>query len=840
MDEIPSYIEIGAKNQRDNGYSSGYLTGYNKGNSEGYDTGYDAGKKEGNQYQYDSGYSSGKSDGYKSGYDDGYSAGYNTGSSSRAGQSTSTVKTQTWDTALHTFGHVKSGVTEYFHFIGSKVRFYNGNGGYSKYIDMPLNTAKSVTVGGVTFSVTRKSGVTDPGGLSTYTLTTTTSGIDVCFDAMEPNDGIVTYPSKCTGADLTKIYAPANMDVDAATSKKYLINGGLANGDTFGGYRVSVRGEIGYKSDAGTYEGYPKQSTNTYVVATSGTKSNITIENMIVDRANVGNIGGLKDSVIKNIFARSYEFMYFGSCENIKIQDCTWVSAGFSYNGTNDVFYMGGDNNGVTIENCRFVLDAYNQKGWRFGGSGDRGANKNVVVRNCDLLGDFAYAVYITKNDQSTGQKFYNCNFLTMGDHLSGMIYAGLAGTAPYFENCVFYSKKGGTIAGTAEPIFKNCSFIGFGTTESVVKSKAKNGTFTNCKYYATLSAYTSDSTNVIGNSASNEDSGSTSGTVALYTTMTNARITNRPASIKSGDALDIDIAYTGSLTEYSATMSGTGTIKMTVDNNDKTINVTSSNVTGDITIITKATGSAAVNYDEVLVGTSDGKVGALSKPTFMFVSDDGFAEDTYAIDEIVKGMGVPMTFAPISASSQLISDATNLAKLKDAIDNYGCAVAVHGNDNWTTTSDLSAYFTSYKSGMTAKGITVYGSVYPNGNYNDTAISKLKSVTSCAFALSTKTNGSYTDGEPYQGISGSTTSLWKLQRQSLMSAYVMSVVKKNFTENGLCAIYWHGNNLKNGGSNSAGVAYTNEQLMDIIREVVDYVKANGGQFVTTRNIYGRK
>lgn len=126
---------------------------------------------------------------------------------------------------------------------------------------------------------------------------------------------------------------------------------------------------------------------------------------------------------------------------------------------------------------------------------------------------------------------------------------------------------------------------------------------------------------------------------------------------------------------------------------------------------------------DYVLGGAWYKPLGSLSKGYFCMVTDDGrIGMNEYTIPTLVIGKGVKCTFAIMSAS-EVMADAEKIAVVKDAVDNYGCSVAQHGGNRWTSFNEyqLNEFFDTEKAFFDGVGIEVRGAVIPE-HYNSQLI----------------------------------------------------------------------------------------------------------------------
>ena len=126
---------------------------------------------------------------------------------------------------------------------------------------------------------------------------------------------------------------------------------------------------------------------------------------------------------------------------------------------------------------------------------------------------------------------------------------------------------------------------------------------------------------------------------------------------------------------------------------------------------------------DYVLGGAWYKPLGSLSKGYFCFVTDDGrIGMNEYTIPTLVIGKGVKCTFA-IMSNSEVMADAEKIAVVKDAVDNYGCSVAQHGGNRWTSFDEyqLNEFFDTEKAFFDGIGIEVRGAVIPE-HYNSQLI----------------------------------------------------------------------------------------------------------------------
>lgn len=218
--------------------------------------------------------------------------------------------------------------------------------------------------------------------------------------------------------------------------------------------------------------------------------------------------------------------------------------------------------------------------------------------------------------------------------------------------------------------------------------------------------------------------------------------------------------------------------------------------------------------------------LGQLEKPYLCLVSDDGNALlNTYTIP-MVLSKGVPCTFALMSASDVMQTQA-DIDIVKNAIENGGCSVAQHGEHYWTTynETELNQFFDTEKAFFDNAGITLEGAVLPGHYANDMVLA----LTGGRFGVvrsgySGEHGGTFINYNGY--ASGARSNLFCLTSYNINDATLASHkarIDYAVANNKLLFIYWHENSLTD--ANKA-----------TLEGLIDYAKTTSINFCTLGDI----
>ena len=210
--------------------------------------------------------------------------------------------------------------------------------------------------------------------------------------------------------------------------------------------------------------------------------------------------------------------------------------------------------------------------------------------------------------------------------------------------------------------------------------------------------------------------------------------------------------------------------------------------------------------------------LGVLDKPYLCIIADDGKMSLLNTTIPLIQEKDVPITFA-LFKDSQILQ--SNVADVKDMIENHGCSVCQHGIPSFVGMSEteLVEYLKTENEYFESVGINVKGLVYPNNEYDEISECVCGSLYDvCADGL---------HPEPYNYLNGKTSNLFNLGRLSLISA---SNPKNNLNyaiaNNLLMIAYFHDDDLQE------------QQYYTKVSEFIDYAKSRNVTFVTLGDISG--
>lgn len=218
--------------------------------------------------------------------------------------------------------------------------------------------------------------------------------------------------------------------------------------------------------------------------------------------------------------------------------------------------------------------------------------------------------------------------------------------------------------------------------------------------------------------------------------------------------------------------------------------------------------------------------LGALSKGYICLSCDDGAeALGSYTIP-MLKDKNVPCTFALYSNSAMLYSEEKRSA-VKEMVSNYGCSVAMHGTSSWTdyTESELLDFIDSEDEKYNEMGISAFGAVCPNHDYNDMVCSVMGGRKNVVCTGGVTSNRKF----KYAGYcSGERSNIFSLYRISVtgstldnLKSYIDTAIDNKW----LLLPFWHDVNIADD---------TSQQ--EKLEAMIDYAKEKGITFVTVGDI----
>lgn len=247
---------------------------------------------------------------------------------------------------------------------------------------------------------------------------------------------------------------------------------------------------------------------------------------------------------------------------------------------------------------------------------------------------------------------------------------------------------------------------------------------------------------------------------------------------------------------------------------------------------ITEIEGNPLSSFPAYIVNSlAEKPLGPLSKGYILLSCDDG-AEGlaTYTIPMLVS-KNVPATFGLLKDSA-VLSNTSYLATVVDAVENHGCVVAQHGSATWPTYTEsaLLSYFEETQAVFTEKGIgKTYGAICPGASGYDDTSALVKAVAGgvfgCVFS-GNRTNkiayGSYKSNGPR-------SNMYDLDRKSAVgfssATDYQSAIDEAYDNHYLFCPFWHDYSIVNDTAKQA-----------IIEGMIDYAKAKGLTFITTKDI----
>lgn len=188
-------------------------------------------------------------------------------------------------------------------------------------------------------------------------------------------------------------------------------------------------------------------------------------------------------------------------------------------------------------------------------------------------------------------------------------------------------------------------------------------------------------------------------------------------------------------------------------------------------------------------------------------------------------GVNVPVTFGLMKTSAS-VTDVAKLSVVKNAVENLGCSVAVHGITNYTdfaNEEELSDEINGQIEYLTSVGLVPSAIIYPQHHYN-----KMICAVAGGYYGVCCTGGSYTDltyGSGY--CAGARSNMYSLYRLSLLgSSMTVAKVREYIDyayENHLILLpFWHDDSL--------------EAKHDLLDECVRYAVEKGIGFITIGDI----
>ena len=222
----------------------------------------------------------------------------------------------------------------------------------------------------------------------------------------------------------------------------------------------------------------------------------------------------------------------------------------------------------------------------------------------------------------------------------------------------------------------------------------------------------------------------------------------------------------------------------------------------------------------------------APKKGYFCFISDDGHADlVTYTIPMVIE-KGIPCTFA-VFRKSACFTTPEQTAVVVDAVKNHGCAIAQHGDRNWTEFSEygLNTFFDEEKVFFDSLGLSVKSAVVPSHYMSDV----VKIVAGGRFGIVRSGGKGYDDLGNYGGIvrnyydyftSGEGSNLFALSSYNITTQSLESnklAVDYAFANNKIMIVHIHENSL-------------NADKKAVLESVIDYAKKKGLEFITLDKI----
>ena len=243
---------------------------------------------------------------------------------------------------------------------------------------------------------------------------------------------------------------------------------------------------------------------------------------------------------------------------------------------------------------------------------------------------------------------------------------------------------------------------------------------------------------------------------------------------------------------------------------------------------------------DDIINLLSYKPVGPLTKGYIALTCDDGAnALATHTIPKIKEykntyGKNIPVTFGLMS-NSQIFSNTKYKALVQEMISEYGCEVAIHGADSYTsyTLDELKDFLDSQKAQLTELcGAEPKSIIYPNHDYN------IKTSTLAGSYFGVCCTGGLNTPIKYDYYTvGPRSNMYTLYRMSLFNASVTKERIKNTLDyvksNNLIIIpFWHDIGLTQDGSET----FTAEFKKELLDYVVSYGLEIGLNFITVSDI----
>ena len=222
----------------------------------------------------------------------------------------------------------------------------------------------------------------------------------------------------------------------------------------------------------------------------------------------------------------------------------------------------------------------------------------------------------------------------------------------------------------------------------------------------------------------------------------------------------------------------------------------------------------------------------SLSKGYLCLVADDGMEGlATYTIPMVIN-KNVPCTFAVMSASEVFAND-TYKAAVIDAVVNHNCAIAQHGERNWTEYSEygLNQFFDKEKAFFDTLNLPVKSAVVPSHYMSDI----VQVVAGGRFGVVRSGYKGYDAQGNYGGTvhnyydyytSGEGSNLFGLSSFNLSGrtlAQNKDAIDYAYANNKIMIVYWHENALT-------------AETKQIIEDSIDYAKTKGIEFTTLDKI----
>lgn len=240
---------------------------------------------------------------------------------------------------------------------------------------------------------------------------------------------------------------------------------------------------------------------------------------------------------------------------------------------------------------------------------------------------------------------------------------------------------------------------------------------------------------------------------------------------------------------------------------------------------------------DYMLNNMAEKPLGSLSKGYILLSFDDGAKTLATGTIPLLIENEVPGTFG-LLPQSEIFAEGneSELATVVDAVENHGCAVAMHGSEQWTTYTEsaLNAYFDSTIALFIDNDLgDTYGAICPGGNGDDTS-ALVKAVSGGKFGYVFSGNRadkiSYDAANADGKYNGARSNRFDLDRRSgigITTTKVQDIVNYAAENHLLLCPFWHDNTL-NDENHLEYITYFNA--------LISAAKDAGLTFITTKDL----